>query len=220
MPTVTDRFNLSTDLRDVLRRRIADGDCPPGARINEVHLARDLKVSRTPLREALSQLTAEGLVESRPRRGFFAKALTVDEAEQLYPVRGLLDPEALRLAGLPDARRIDRLRGLNERLAAAAGRPARVIELDNQWHRLLLDGCPNKILLDLIDQLIWKTWRYEYAYMSRDDSVTVASAEHDAILDALDDGNLARACALLRTNMSSALPALVAWLQSQAESQP
>ena len=218
MPVVADRYNLSADLRDVLRRRIADGDCPPGERINEVHLARELNVSRTPLREALSQLTAEGLVECKPRRGFFAKALTVDEVEQLYPIRALLDPEALRLAGVPGDRRIEELRRLNERLVAASGRPARVIELDNRWHRLLLSDCPNKVLLHLIEQLIWKTWRYEYAYMSQDASVTVASNEHDAIVDALEDGDLARACRRLETNMSSARPALVAWLQSQHRS--
>ena len=67
---------MSNDLANSLRDMIIDGDLAPGKRLNEVHLAAELGVSRTPLREALSRLAAEGDVVSVPRHGFFVKALT------------------------------------------------------------------------------------------------------------------------------------------------
>ena len=98
-------------------------------RLNEVHLARQLGVSRTPLREALTRLVSEGLVDSRPRRGFFARPLSLGEFRELYPLRAHLDPFALRLAGIPGARRLAALRGLNRQIAAAGRHPSRVIDL-------------------------------------------------------------------------------------------
>src|SRR5688572_10990022 len=95
------RDNLSGALVTKLRHMIVDGTLPAGGRLNEVHLAQQLGVSRTPLREALTRLAQEGALTSLPRIGWFVRPLTVEELEQIYPIRALLDPEALRLAGLP-----------------------------------------------------------------------------------------------------------------------
>lgn len=209
------RFNISGDLRHLIRQQISDGDLPPGQHVNEVHLAERLDVSRTPLREALSQLTAEGLLECKPRRGFFTKKLSVDEVSQLYPLRAYLDPQALRMAGLPDPGRIAELRRINSQIANAQGRPSRAIDLDDKWHRLLLADCPNEILLGFIDQLIWMSRRYEYAYLMQTDNIEMATNEHEAILDALESGDLAAACKMLKQNMTSAREPLLAWLRSR-----
>lgn len=216
-PLASGRANLSSELSRVIRQRIVESVFAPGERINEVHLADALRVSRTPLREALSQLTAEGLLECRPRRGFFTRALSVAEVEQLYPIRAILDPKALRLAGIPGKNRISILRQINERIAAVKNKPARAIDLDDQWHRALLGGCPNRVLLDLIDQLIWKTRRYEFAYLSQETNIRVAAGEHEAILVALEAADLADACRLLKRNMTSAMGPLIAWLRQRAE---
>src|SRR5438552_13883463 len=95
-----DRPNLGEALVVTLRERIVDGRLPAGERLNEVHLAASLGVSRTPLREALGRLTAEGALTSSPRLGFFVRPLTAEEFRQIYPIRAILDPEALRLAGI------------------------------------------------------------------------------------------------------------------------
>jgi len=215
----TNRPNISGDLRHVIRQQIADGHLAPGQHVNEVHLARELDVSRTPLREALSQLTAEGFLECKPRRGFFTTELTIGEVEQLYPLRAYLDPQALQMAGFPTAKRIAELRKINERIAAAQGRPARAIDLDDQWHRLLLGDCPNEILLGFIDQLIWRSRRYEYAYMTHTRNVEVATTEHESIITALEAGDMGAACALLGQNMSSAREPLLEWLRSRETTQ-
>src|SRR5215510_3945315 len=113
------RPNLSESVASALRRMIVDGRLGPGERINEVRLAAALGVSRTPLREALSRLVAEGALKSVARSGFYVCPLTVEELEQIYPIRALLDPEALRLSGLAPPDRIKRLGALNTKIGAA-----------------------------------------------------------------------------------------------------
>src|SRR5688572_27208276 len=112
------RSNLSDDVVDAVRNMIVDGTLAAGERINEVHLSHRLGVSRTPLREALALLAREGTLTSVPRIGWFVKPLTLDEFEQLYAIRPLLDPEALRLAGLPPSDRVEQLERLNAQIAA------------------------------------------------------------------------------------------------------
>ena len=111
------RGNISEAAADTVRAMIVDGRLAAGDRINEVRLAQQLGVSRTPLREALSGLAAEGALSSVPRIGYFVRPLTLDEFEQIYDIRPLLDPEALRLAGVPDEKRIAGLEKLNADLA-------------------------------------------------------------------------------------------------------
>jgi DNA-binding GntR family transcriptional regulator len=209
------RNNISGDLRQLIRRHITDGELPSDEHVNEVHLAEKFKVSRTPLREALSQLTAEGFLEWKPRRGFFTTPLSVDEVNQLYPLRAYLDPQALRMAGVPEPERIAELRRINQRITRAKGRPSRAIDMDDQWHRGLLANCPNQILLGFIDQLIWKSRRYEYAYLMHTSNIDFATDEHDAILGALEQDNLPAACRMLARNMTSAKEPLLAWLRAR-----
>src|SRR5258706_15896922 len=84
---LADRPNISETAAQAVRRMIVDGRLAAGSRINEVHLAGSLGVSRTPLREALSRLVAEGALVVRPRLGMFVRPFTVEEFEQLYDLR-------------------------------------------------------------------------------------------------------------------------------------
>ena len=196
---------------------IVRGALPDGARINEVHLAAELGVSRTPLREGLGHLVAEGIVRSEPRRGFFVPPLTIAEFEQLYDIRPILDPEALRLAGIPSPASLDRLDRINRRMLAAKTPPV-AIDLDDAWHLELLAECPNRVLVEIIQQIIGRTRRYEYALFRETSNVWTASNEHDLIVAALKAGDLAAACRLLERNMRSGKAPIIAWLESRPES--
>src|SRR3712207_5341605 len=99
-----------------LREMIVDGRLPAGSAINEVQLSKTMAVSRTPLREALSALVAEGAITHIPRRGFFVKELTIEEAQEIYMIRPVLDVEALRLSGLPNKEELQELQDLTEAL--------------------------------------------------------------------------------------------------------
>ena len=143
----------------------------------------------------------------------------MDEIDSLYAIRAILDPAALAMAGLPGPEQLKRLDSLNHAIDRADD-PARIIELDDQWHLELLSHCPNTILLDLIQQFMHRTRRYEHAYMRRRGNVEVALDEHERILDALKRGDLDAACDALRANMQSAPDPIQSDLGSPKSSEP
>ena len=206
-----DRQNISEELANTVRQMIVDGMIPAGSRINEVHLARDLGVSRTPLREAIARLVREDTLVAVPRIGAFVKPLSIEEFEQIYPIRALLDPEALRLAGLPSPRQIDRLERLNARIGAASD-PDSIIALDDEWHLLLIDHCPNKVLIDLIEKFMPRTRRYELALMRERQQVAVATDTHQEIIAALRSRDLLGAAAILKHNLETGGEPIRRWL--------
>ena len=210
--------NISDAVVVLLRNMIVDGRLPAGERINEVHLARQLGVSRTPVREAIARLAQEGALRHVPRIGFFVLELTLEEFEQIYPIRPLLDPEALRLAGLPSPARMERLREINDRIVRESDAD-QVINLDDTWHLELVADCPNKVLIDLIKQFIQRTRRYEIALMRERKNVLVTAADHEAVLAALQRRDLEAACAALRTNLQSGSPPIVEWLTERERNQ-
>ena len=167
------RDNISDSVAVALRNMIVDGRLPAGERINEVHLSAQLGVSRTPLREALAMLVLEGALRSIPRIGHFVRDLTLEEFEQIYDIRPLLDPEALRLSGLPSRERMESLRELNDKIERT---------------------------------------RYEIALMREHKNVTVATANHRAIMAALRRRDLGAACTALRTNLQTGREPIVKWL--------
>ena len=206
-----DRQNISDELADRIREMIVDGIIPDDSRVNEVHLARDLGVSRTPVREAIARLIREGTLTSVPRVGAFVKPLSIDDFQQVYLIRRLLDPEALRLSGIPPKPQIDRLERLNKRIDAGTT-PQEIIALDDEWHLLLVSGCPNQLLLDLIRDFIGRTRRYEIALMRERENVTRAAHEHDRIIRALRNGDLGAAVDGLRRNLESGFQPILDWL--------
>jgi DNA-binding GntR family transcriptional regulator len=211
-----DRPNISETLVAALREMIVDGRLPAGERLNEVHLAARLGVSRTPLREALGRLAAEDALTSFPRIGYFVSPLTIEEFQQIYPIRAILDPEALRLAGVPPPRRMARLEAQNRRILEA-GDPEKLITLDDAWHLELISDCPNRVLIGLIEQFMRRTRRYELALMRERRNVRGAADDHKRILAALRAGDLGRACEALRRNLQSGIEPVVAWLKTRGE---
>ncbi|MBI1212007.1 MAG: FCD domain-containing protein [Alphaproteobacteria bacterium] len=212
--TLISRDNISDHVALAVRDMIVDGRLPPGERINEVHLSVQLGVSRTPLREALAKLAQEGALRSIPRIGYFVRELSLEEFEQIYTIRPILDPEALRLAGLPSPERMARLKALNDKIENARD-PNAIIDLDDEWHLELIGECPNKVLIDFIKQMIQRTRRYEIALMRERKNVAVATANHKAIMSALRRRDLDAACSALRTNMQTGREPIVKWLKAR-----
>ena len=208
------RANVSEEVRCKMREEIIRGELKPQERLNEVHLAKRFDVSRTPLREALFGLVGEKFVYEIPRRGFFVAALSVEELSQLYVIRQILDPNALRLAGIPSEQTIAELESLNKKIAKAK-KVEDIINLDDLWHLKLIEGCKNDILIGLIKDHMARTRRYEFAYFSQAESIGVATQEHTLILDALRNRKLSLACKHLKQNMTSAEGPLFDWVRNQ-----
>ncbi|HYN82918.1 MAG TPA: GntR family transcriptional regulator [Gemmatimonadaceae bacterium] len=211
VPTRIIRGNISDDVADALRNMIVDGSLPAGERINEVHLSQQLGVSRTPLREALARLAHEGALEAFPRIGYFVRPLTVEEFEQIYTIRPILDPAALRLAGLPSPAQMKRLDEINRRIEKARDADE-IIGLDDEWHLELVSACPNKVLVDLIKQFARRTRRYEIALMRERRNVLASITKHKAITSALRKRDLEGACAALRLNCEIGFAPIMKWL--------
>lgn len=214
--TIIDRPNLADTVADAIRTMIVDGRLADGERINEVQISALLGVSRTPLREALNRLSADGSLNPKPRHGYFVAPLTEDEFVQLYELRPILDPAALKLAGIPSPAQLDRLEVLNKKLAALQ-KPERAVECDDDWHRELLAHCPNRVLLETIESVIRRTRRYELALMREEKHIADATKTHAQILTALRKGDLERACGALELNMREGRAPVLSWLRARAK---
>ncbi|NOT39104.1 MAG: GntR family transcriptional regulator [Alphaproteobacteria bacterium] len=213
---IIDRPNLADTVADAIREMIVDGRLADGERINEVQISAQLGVSRTPLREALNRLTADGSLFAKPRHGYFVSPLTADEFVQVYDLRPILDPAALRLAGPPRPAQLDKLEALNKKLDALQ-KPERVVACDDEWHRELLAHCPNRVLLDMIESMIRRTRRYELALMRERKRVLNAADTHRQIMTALRRGDLDRACAALERNMREGREPILEWLAARTK---
>lgn len=189
------------------------GDLAPGQRLNEVRLAADLGVSRTPLREALTRLAAQGTIEAVARMGFFVKPLSVDEYRQTVPVRTLLESEALKAAGIPPKRTLERMASLERKMASAQA-PGMVTALEDDWHVALIELCPNPVLIELIDQLMARTRRYELAFM-REQSAAGRNAWLSEVREQLNAGDLETACTSLREQLDATAGPVIEWLEAR-----
>lgn len=205
------RPNISEQVAKSLRDMIFDGDLHGGDRINEVHLSKRLGVSRTAVREALTMLVAEEALVSIPRRGCFVRELTRKEFEDIYPMRALLDPEALKQSGVPSVASFSRLERINEKMRSAPNMKARV-SLDEEWHLELVSGCENEVLIGLIKHFMNRFRRYGLAFARERQVIETANREHIEILDALRAGEMDEACEWLRKNLTSNKDPILEWL--------
>ncbi len=208
------RLNISQQLANSLRDMIFDGDLRAGERINEVHLSESLGVSRTPLREALTLLVAEGALISVARRGCFVRKLTRKEFEDLYPIRSILDPEALKLAGIPSEETLAKLESINWGMRATQDMKTRV-SLDEAWHLELVSGCENQVLIGLITQVMNRFRRYGLAFARERTVIETANQEHIEIIRALRAGEMDEACEWLRKNLTSNKEPILTWLDER-----
>ena len=133
--------SLRAHVVDILSAAILAGRYRPGDRLNESQIARELNISRIPVREALSQLQEQGLVQNRERRGMFVTDLGPEEVQQICALRAVLEAEAMTLA---------RAR-MTPRIAAAL--EAQVAHMED-WNGTLLDAAALGLAFH---RLIWKT---------------------------------------------------------------
>ena len=211
-----DRAITRVPLRDQVHHAIVDrilrDELRPGARISDTALARELGVSRTPIREALLRLEREGFLEADIGRGFFVKPLSVREVREAYPVLWTLEVLALRGTGAPTPERRADLERINAALEGEED-PERRIDLDGEWHRTLLEPCGNEYLMGLIANLKSVIRRYEYAYMQNAGYIPVSTRAHEEIAELVVAGDVEGAVPLLENNWRFTMQSLLGWLR-------
>src|SRR4051812_30321345 len=145
---------LRTHMVKVLRTQILSGRYRPGERLNESQIAREFRVSRIPVREALSQLQEQGLVMNHERRGMFVTQLSEDEVQQINSLRMVLEAEAMKLARArmtPDV--LAELTDLVEQMDAWDGPTIDAAALDRRFHAIIWHLAGNPYLERMLESL-------------------------------------------------------------------
>ncbi len=201
-PTAHDRA------ADVLRRAILEGELRPGQRVNQEEWSARAGVSMIPVREALRALAGEGLVEYRLRRGYAVTKLDLDDLEEVYRLRRLLESDAIR-RGVPRATPED-VAALRREAAAyrrASDVTSRLVA-NRRFHALLHALAGSRLLARLIDLLWDSTEAYRALYYSLEGEAEEAQRSHDEIVAAVAAGDADRAVALQDAHRTRALALL------------
>lgn len=191
---IEDRHGNRTQLVTLrLRQMIVAGDLAPGQRISEREVGEHLTgVSRTPLREALKILAAEGLVTLAPNRGATVTALSMAEVEDtiefLIGLEGLAAPAACERI---DEAQLAQVEALHQRMCAAyrAEQLMAYFELNQAIHQHVVDAAGNRVLSRIYAAECARIRRYRYAGNRRHERWERAVAEHEQILCCLRERN-------------------------------
>jgi DNA-binding GntR family transcriptional regulator len=176
----------------VLTQAVVEGRLAPGSKVVEAGIARELGVSRAPVREAARLLEQQGLLVASPRRGFFVRKFAADDIDDIYDLRLCVERHAAVLAArnlTPETR--DRLRRQIDVLHQTADLedPARQVEEDYRFHRLICEIAANRRLLRLFDDLA-SEMRMVIGLIGRlyDDPHEIART-HEPVLAAIEQGH-------------------------------
>ncbi len=210
--------SLHDEVAAQLRDRIFDGELLPGTFLDEVRLAEQMKISRTPLREALKVLTAEGLVRHEPRRGSFVNQATEQDLDEIFPVIALLEGrcayEAARNASDVD---LDALEALHDKLRrhAKARRINDYYEVNFAIHEAIITLANNRWLAQVIGDLrkIVKLSRLQQLHAPG--RLEQSLSEHMAVYAALKARDAEGADAAMRTHLTRQREALRQLARSQ-----
>lgn len=181
--------SLSDELVPRMRDMIIGGELAPGAKIPEQAIAERFGVSRTPLREALKALAAEGIVTLHPNRGATVATITAEQVGELFPIMGALEALAGELAcqRATDAD-IRRVRQMHERMQAHYRRRDRgaYIKLNQAIHEALFEIAANQALTQMYRALMMRIHSIRYIARKSPDRWREAMDDHEAIVEALE----------------------------------
>jgi DNA-binding GntR family transcriptional regulator len=190
---------LRQSVYEALVELVVGGRLGPGEHLVETELARQLGVSRQPVREALHRLEAEGWVDLRPSQGAFVHVPTDHEVDELLDVRELLEVETARLAARSaDAEGVARLRAIwrDGEVAVTSGDTERIVAANNEFHAELASLAGNAILAQLAGIVGRRVrWYYRIVAPLR---AQESWAEHLELIDAVEAGDAAKACEVAR----------------------
>ncbi|MFT3688843.1 GntR family transcriptional regulator [Paenirhodobacter sp.] len=182
----------SDRIRTEIEQRIAAGVYQNGEKLNEVALAEQFAASRTPLREALQTLAADGLVELIPNRGAFVRRPSVTRLVEMFEVMAELEAWCVRLATrrVTAAQRVLMGQASHDCAAAlAANRPGLYYEANNRLHNLIYEASGNGFLAEETRRLQRRLRPFRRHQLDVSGRLEASMREHEAILAAMDAGD-------------------------------
>lgn len=199
------------DIVTWIRERIRSGRFVPGQRLVEADIVRELGASRSRVREALKRLAAEGVVAIEEFKGASVRHLTRDEIVQLYRARMALEGLAAGdCAGNATADIKQRLAKLQKELNALehSGNHERFARLNDEWHRLIVEGSGNAYIQSFVERLRIPVYRLLFSTFYSAGRIDNANADHRLITRAIVAGRAKEAEKLMRQHIADALDAL------------
>lgn len=199
---------LYEEVAEALRQRIFSDQLAPGSWIDETKIAEEFGISRTPLREALKVLAAEGLVTMRVRRGAWVTEVTQEDMRQVYHLLALLESDAAAwVAEFASPALLKELHGLHAELAAATLDRKKFFGINEQFHMRILEATQNKWLFQMVQDLrrVMKLSRHNSLLKSG--RIADSLAEHEVIMAAFDAHDPEAARRAMQTHFEQGLNA-------------
>ncbi|MBN9446532.1 MAG: GntR family transcriptional regulator [Bosea sp.] len=217
MSTTLKHRTLSSAIVDQLRQAILDGSYPAGSQLRQDALAQAYAVSRIPVREALFQLEAEGFVKIVPHKGAIVSGLSLDEINDVFELRKLLEPRLLA-SSIPamTAADFEAVAGMEAAFeeAMSAGDISRWGLLNADFHLALYARATQPRTLSIVAGLLQTSDRYTRLQLQRGSSIERAQAEHNELISLCRNGQLAEAERLLIDHIELVRRDLVEFLEA------
>jgi DNA-binding GntR family transcriptional regulator len=207
-------------LVESLREEIVRGDLAPGQHLRLADIATRFDVSTVPVREALRDLEAEGLVTIFPHRGSVVSELSVDDLRDIYDIRATLEELATRLAvpHMTDAT-LAELTSLVEEMDRHLGDVVNLVRLNHQFHLTLYAASGRSHLRELNRMLRYRTQHYLRAFVNDLGRMPRAQEEHRAILEACKRGDVDQAAGLIRNHVAGVGREIIEYVRQRDETQ-
>ena len=205
--------SASAAASEVIREAIIDGRLTPGQRLKEEELARELGMSRTPVREALLLLQSEGLVESIPRRGATVRSYAADDLDDMYQLRAVLEGYAARRAATrisrDDIARLEESCARFDRLRTEDG-PRDLVKENLLFHNVILDAAGSDRLVPLVRKVIEPPLVYRSFSWYSPEQKLISQHYHRQLTRALAAGDAKRAEMIMTEHVLEARDFLLA----------
>lgn len=215
-----ERRPVGEQVTDHIRRLILSGELPPGSRLVGKHLAEELGISRTPVREALHRLAQENLVVRRDTGGFEVRPLSAKEVEEVVGVRAALESYAMELAAQRISPQVlQSLRRNVEDYAQALKqkKTLRLVKLNTAFHETVYEAAGSRVLRGQINDLAEILHRFRVALLSEPAVAARSLKDHRRLLEALSKGDSRTAGRICREHVLAGGEWIVARLHEQQQ---
>jgi DNA-binding GntR family transcriptional regulator len=207
MKKTIDNTNLRDQTYDIIKNMIILREIEPGKKINEEHIAKEIQVSRTPIREALCRLENEGIVKIIPRRGAFVSDLTETTVREILLTREVLEGLVVRLAvENMDAKLLEKLRKAIEKVSNIPEDERDLINYTRSevdFHALLLSASNNQMLKNMMKIINAHLQIIRLRTVVIPERAQKTVKEHEQILKAIEKGDADSAEELMRKHVRS-----------------
>ncbi|GAB6167034.1 GntR family transcriptional regulator [Thermostilla marina] len=209
------RQSIREQVRDLILHRIATGEFPPGFRIVEARIAEEVGVSPIPVREAIRELTALGMLECSPHKGARVREVSMEETIYALEVRAALESLTAKTAVPLPADKMEELEESFEGILETAAQRDFIgfLEYNQVFHRTLVEASGNTVALRLWETLAFEVrTKFILEFLRSIDPVLIAE-EHRAVVEAVRNGDPEAASAALAAHSNS----LIAYLREEFE---